>query len=167
MWSAGRRKGGKVSTRSATALVALRRILKATENNARSLSRVSRLTPSQLIVLQLIEHEGELSPTAIARNVSLTQATVTSLVDRLEAKSLVERRRDSKDGRRIAVRLTANGRKILKTAPDALQERFQKKFEALEDWEQAWIIAALERVSSLLDAESIDASPVLDVGAIE
>lgn len=156
-----------MKNRSDSALVALRRILKATETNARSLSRTAGITPSQFVVLQLISHQSETSPSEIARRVSLTQATVTSLLDKLEAKSLIARRRDAKDGRRIVVKLTGAGSKLLREAPDALQEIFQSRFDALADWEQAALIAALERIASLLDAEKIDASPVLDLGVIE
>ena len=51
--------------------------------------------------------------------------------------------------------------------PDVLQDRFAARFENLADWEQASIIAGLERVAALLNAEGIDASPVLDVGALD
>jgi hypothetical protein len=39
-----------------------------------------------------------------------------------------------------------------------------RKFEALEDWEQAQLVASLERVAAMLDAGDMDASPVLDTG---
>lgn len=48
-----------------------------------------------------------------------------------------------------------------------LQDQFAARFEKLADWEQASIIAGLERVAALLNAEGIDASPVLDVGALD
>ena len=51
--------------------------------------------------------------------------------------------------------------------PDVLQDRFAARFEKLADWEQASVIAGLERVAALLNAEGIDASPVLDVGALD
>ena len=55
----------------------------------------------------------------------------------------------------------------MRTAPDALQQRYVKQFEALEEWEQAMIVSVLERVSAMLDAGEIDASPVLAVGDID
>ena len=51
-------------------------------------------------------------------------------------------------------------------SPDALQQRFVQRFESLEDWEQAMVVASLERVAAMLDADEIDASPVLSVGEI-
>lgn len=153
--------------RSDTALVALRRILRATELNSRALARQSGLTTSQLIVLQIIGRSGRTTPGAVAQSARLSQATITALVDRLERRGLVTRRRDTKDRRRIWVEMTERGDAALVEAPDTLQDRFRSRFDQLEDWEQAFVIAALERVASLLDAAEIDASPVLDVGAID
>jgi hypothetical protein len=47
-----------------------------------------------------------------------------------------------------------------------LQQRFVKKFQNMQDWEQAQIVASLERVTAMLDATDIDASPVLSLGAL-
>lgn len=152
--------------RSEAALVALRRILRATELNARTLARTTGLTPSQLITLNLVEHLGDATPTELARRASLTLATMTTLVDRLEDRGFITRRRDEKDRRRMLIRITKSGKKTLAQSPDALQQQFQNRFDALADWEQASLIAALERVAALLGAKDIDAAPVLDIGAL-
>jgi len=153
--------------RATTALIAIRRILRAAEFAARDLSRTTGLTPSQVVVLQIITREGEPGVGAIAEAARLSQATVTALLDKLEDRGLVRRRRDQQDRRRVFVESTPAGRSLLNETPDVLQDRFAASFRKLADWEQAGIIAALERVSSLLHAEGIDASPILDVGALD
>lgn len=152
--------------RVTSALIAIRRIVRAAEFAARDLSRVAGLTPSQMVVLQLIDRDGELSAGALAEAARLSQATVTALLDKLEDKGLVVRRRSAEDRRRVAVALTDEGRRVLVTTPDVLQNRFAARFEELESWEQAAMVAALERVAALLDANGIDASPILDVGSL-
>jgi DNA-binding MarR family transcriptional regulator len=97
----------------------------------------------------------------------ITQATTTSLLHKLEARDLVRRQRGDSDRRQVWLSLTAEGREKLAAAPDGLQEIFKERFENLESWEQAMLVAALERVVALLDAEALDAAPVLDVGAID
>ena len=77
-----------------------------------------------------------------------------------------ERATDAADRRRVEVALTVEGEAILAATPDALQDIFAKRFDRLADWEQAGLVAALERVAVLLDADTIDASPVLDVGSL-
>lgn len=156
-----------MTQRSNDALVALRRILRVTELNSRTLARDSAINTSQLIVMQLLAREGEALPSVIAKNVELKQATVTVLLNKLEEAGLVTRRRDTEDRRRIWVSLTEGGRSVLETSPDPLQDRFRNAFERLEDWEQAMLVTALERVAALLDAGDLDAAPILEIGDLD
>lgn len=156
-----------MESRVTSALIAIRRIVRAAEFAARDLSRSAGLTASQMVVLQLLGRSGELSAGAIAEAARISHATVTAILDKLEQRGLIARRRDPQDRRRVAVALTAEGRDALASAPNTLQTRFAARFEALAPWEQAAMIAALERVAVLLDAERIDASPILDVGALQ
>ncbi len=153
--------------RSQQALSAMRQILRATENYARNLSRSTGLTASQLLLLQVLDQHGETTAGQIAAHMGITQATTTSLLHKLEARDLVRRQRGDSDRRQVWLSLTAEGREKLAAAPDGLQEIFKERFENLESWEQAMLVAALERVVALLDAEALDAAPVLDVGAID
>jgi DNA-binding MarR family transcriptional regulator len=156
-----------VERRTDTALVALRRILRITEINARRLAGESGLTISQLLVLQRVAADGKAMPSSLARVLGLKQATITVLVNKLEEIGFVSRRRDTEDRRRIWIELTADGSAVVEAAPDLLQDRFRTQFEQLGDWEQSMIISVLERIAGFLDAESIDASPVLDVGELD
>lgn len=153
--------------RSQQALSAMRQILRATENYARNLSRSTGLTASQLLLLQVLDQHGETTAGQIAAHMGITQATTTSLLHKLEARALVRRQRGDSDRRQVWLSLTAEGREKLAAAPDGLQEIFKERFENLESWEQAMLVAALERVVALLDADALDAAPVLDVGAID
>lgn len=156
-----------MKNKSEAALIALRQILRATDINSRMLAREVGLTTSQLIILQIIARTKDAMPSQLARDATLTQATVTSLIDKLEAAGLVERRRDTEDRRRVFIDLTKKGRDALASAPDLLQDRFVTRFAQLPDWEQSYLIAALERVATILDAEEIDAAPLLAVDAID
>lgn len=148
-------------------LTALRRIIRATDLNAKRLAKETGLTPSQLILLQTVEELAEPSIGRIAKSVNLTQATVTSLVERLEKRDLVARRRGHKDRRIVYVDLTDGGADLLEQAPKILQDRLQDRFHNLKDWEKSFLIAALDRTSELLDAEDLDVSLILDVGSVD
>ena len=56
---------------------------------------------------------------------------------------------------------------MLEKAPQLLQASFIEQFSGLDDWEQNGIIASLQRVARMMDAHGMDASPVLDVGALD
>jgi len=152
--------------RTDQSLVALRRILRATELYGRDLARARGLTAVQLRVLQIVVETGSKTPKEIAARMGVTPATMSALIDKLEARGLVARTRSEIDRRQTFVTITEAGKTAVDEAPDPLQQRYVRQFEALEDWEQAMIVAALERVAALLDARGIDASPVLDIGDI-
>lgn len=149
-----------------TSLIALRRILRATELFGKELAQSVGLTAPQLRVLQIVAEHGHCTATAISQQMRITQATVTSLVDKLVRQDLVVRQRSQTDRRQTDIVITEQGRRAIIEAPDPLQQKFVRKFSALADWEQAGLIAALERVASMLDAEELDAAPVLDAGEI-
>ena len=66
-----------------------------------------------------------------------------------------------------AATLTAEGDAMTVQAPTPLQDLFSRRFAALEDWEKSMIICSLQRVASMMNAENIDASPMLHVGSAD
>jgi DNA-binding MarR family transcriptional regulator len=148
-------------------LVALRKIIRATDLYSRRLSKFAGLTAPQMLIMQAIHSRGEMTMGEIATQVSLSQATVTTILDRLEKRALINRQRGSTDKRRVYARLTPEGEDIIKRSPAPLQEEFIQRYDDLRDWEQSLILSSLQRVAAMMNAEDIDASPVLDVGAID
>lgn len=152
--------------RTDMSLIALRRILRATELYGRDLAQAAGLTAAQFRALQVVAESGVSTAKAISTRMGVSQATVTALVDKLVKGEMVERHKSKTDGRQMDIVLTARGRETIENAPDALQQRYVREFEGLEDWEQAMLVAALEKVAAMLDAKDIDASPVLTAGEL-
>lgn len=158
---------GDMIKRSEDALIALRKIQRRTEQASKRLAVFADLTPSQLLVMQILYERGEVSSGDVSRQTQLKQATITSLVDKLVARDLVARRRCEQDRRKVWLRLLEPGEVMLARAPDLLHDVFSGRFERLPDWEQSMLVSALERVAALLDAEGMDAAPILDIGALD
>jgi len=156
-----------MTTRSEDALIALRQIQRKTELAARRLAQMAGLTPSQLVVMQILKDRGETSAGELSKLTQLKHATITSLTDKLVSREYVTRRKVESDKRKVWLSLTASGEAGLKAAPDLLQEVFELRFNALPDWHQAMLVSVLERVSALLDAEDLEAAPFLDIGALD
>lgn len=148
-------------------LVALRRIIRATDLHGKLLAKETGMTAPQLMLLQMAKRLHEPAIGDIACEANLTQATVTTIIERMEKRGLVMRRRNQTDRRKVNVLLTRNGEEVLDRAPEMLQNRFVERFLALPDWEQNLILAALQRVGGLMGAEDLDASPVLDTGSLD
>lgn len=147
-------------------LVALRRVIRATDLHSKHLSKTVGLTSPQILLLQAIRNKGQVTIGELAIEVSLSQATVTSILDRLEKRALVYRERSTEDKRKVHAFLTREGEHVLDRAPMPLQEQFARQFADLPDWEQTMILSALQRIAQMMDAEHIDASPVLEVGTL-
>lgn len=145
-------------------LINLRQIIRATDLYSRRLNKEVGLTAPQLLILQAIRGLGAVSISRLSQQVSLAQATVTSIIDRLESRGLVARHRSTEDRRVVHATLTEDGSKMVLEAPTPLQDTFSKRFAEIDDWEKSMIVAALQRVASMMNAEEIDASPVLHVG---
>ena len=148
-------------------LVALRRVIRATDLYSKYLAKTTGLTAPQILLLQTIRDKGEVTIGEIANGMSLSQATVTTIIDRLEKRKLVFRERSQQDKRKVHVYLTDTAIEVIKKAPPPLQDNFSKQFNDLHDWEKTMIISSLQRIAQMMDAQHIDASPVLDVGTLD
>ena len=91
---------------------------------------------------------------------------MTNILDRIESRELITRVRSQLDKRRVSLYLTERGKQLLNQAPQPLQEHFIEKFTALEEWEQSLLLSSMQRVAAMMDADQLDASPLLEVGAI-
>jgi DNA-binding MarR family transcriptional regulator len=148
-------------------LTSIRRVIRATDLHSKRLAKTSGLTAPQILLLQAIRKLEDSTIGQLANEVSLSQATVTNILDRLEKRELVKRERSTVDKRKVHAHLTERGEVALTEAPTPLQDQFARQFNDLEEWEQTMIICALQRVASMMGAEHIDASPVLDVGTLD
>jgi DNA-binding MarR family transcriptional regulator len=148
---------------SRNVLLALRQIIRAMDIRSRELERMVGLTVPQLVVLKQVSEDGESPIGRIAKQVSLSQATVTTIVDRLALRGLIRRERDDSDRRRVMIALTDAGAEILERSPAILQEQFLERFAGLESWEQTQMLATLQRIAAMMDAHTLPAAPILGV----
>jgi DNA-binding MarR family transcriptional regulator len=67
--------------------------------------------PQNLVLDALVEQDG-LTPGELAARLEVSGPTAVKMAQRMEAKGVVERRRDDPDGRLVRVYLTKRGREI-------------------------------------------------------
>ncbi len=147
-------------------LVALRRVIRAVDLRSKQLSKHVGLTGPQLLVMQNIQEKPGIMVREIAENINLSPATITNILDRLEGRDLATRIRSTQDKRKVGVFLTEKGKVAVVNAPRPLQEHFVERFSQLKEWEQSQMVATVQRIASMMDAEDIDASPFLELGSI-
>ena len=147
-------------------LVSLRKIIQSIDMHSRSLVKRFGLTGPQLVVLREIAVREETTAGEIARAVSLGQATLTGILDRLEKRDLIIRRRKEPDRRRVQLQATEAARTLLDETPPMMQETFVEAFGNLQEWEKSMILASLQRLVTLMDASRIQAAPILATGSL-
>ncbi len=148
-------------------LISLRQVIRAIDIHSKQLNKKSGLTGPQLMVMTKIAQLDGPMAKQVAQDINLSPATVTSIVDRLEAKELVVRKRSQLDKRKVELYLSENGAILFQSSPKPLQEHFIKRYQALDSWEQSQLLSSVERIASMMDAEELDAAPVLMVGQIQ
>lgn len=148
--------------RALSCLVALRGVLGVAERNDRAMARATGLTTAQLLVLRLVRSAHEITPKVLAQRAAVAPASATALIEKLSQLGYLTRRRSETDGRKYWVSLTEAGIKVIESAPDPLHQRFSEAFIDIPEWEQAMILAGLERIEALLEEGAIDPPPAAD-----
>lgn len=145
-------------------IVALRRITRAIDLHSRDLMLEFGLTAPQLAALQAVQRLQPVTLGALARSIHLSQGTITGILTRLEKRGFVTRSQSVADRRSTLVELTSDGEEFLNAAPSLLQDTFRHELLRLKEWEQTQMLATLQRIASMMDAQDLDASPVLAAG---
>jgi DNA-binding MarR family transcriptional regulator len=93
------------------------------------------LTQRQMAVLEIVADSPGISQVDIAAQLLTDRATMMAIVDRLQDRDLLERRRSTEDRRRQEIFLTPTGLTLLSTARNIIaqhEKRFTDRFTAEE-----------------------------------
>jgi DNA-binding MarR family transcriptional regulator len=135
-----------------TTTLADQRLLPLLEHLARVGRRAAEITlepgglrPRHLIGLKLLSERGPASQQALADSLSLDPSNVVGLLNELEDRGLITRRRDSADRRRHIVELSPRGEKQLCSAYDRLRRVDDDLLSPLSAQERATLYDLLVR----------------------
>lgn len=156
---------------AATVAKAIRRIVRAFDLRSKQVARETGLTLPQIVVLRAAAELGEVTTAALSRHVDLSAATVVTILEKLESRGFVTRRRSAVDRRIVHTALTERGAAVLASAPYMMDARFMSGFAALPEQERRAIAGAFAMVADLLDAEPgrggrtsrRDAGPMMEI----
>jgi len=98
------------------------RVMQAHKGRVMALAGELGLAPMQLHALRLIEPGAELPMSSLAGKLFCDASNVTGIVDRLEARGLIERRPASYDRRVKLLALTDEGRRVREAAWQQLSQ---------------------------------------------
>ncbi|MDE1209929.1 MarR family winged helix-turn-helix transcriptional regulator [Vibrio aestuarianus] len=144
-------------------LIAIRQIIRATDLHSKKINKDFGLTSPQLLLMREIKSSENVTIRQLSNNTNMSQATATSILDRLEKRGLITRQRDQQDKRKVHALLTTEGNQLLLNAPTLLQDNFIDQFQALSSWEQTLILSSLQRISSMMKNPEIETSALLPI----
>lgn len=134
-----------------TVLDAVRRIVRTLHESSRAAEKQVGVTGAQLFVLQKLAESPGLSLNDLAARTHTHQSSVSTVVSRLVERGLALRSPSAADARRLELRLSADGRRLIGRAPDAAQSRLIRAVEQLSAARRRALARALLDLTSVMD----------------
>lgn len=145
---ATRHQGSAAERRALDAYIKLRRAVNAVSLREGEVMRAAGLTESQFGALEALLHLGPLCQHELAGKVLKSAGNMTTVVDNLERRGLVKRRRDGEDRRVVTVHLTASGRDLVRAVFPRVVEVLVDAFSTLSATEQQQLAALCRRLGT-------------------
>src|SRR6185437_7140125 len=111
--------------------------------------KVDGLTPRQLAVLVTVSQNEGLSQTGLVERTGIDRSTLADIVRRMQRKGLLQRRRTREDARAYAVKMTDEGRRVLRSAEPLAKRVDERILDALPGRQREQFIDDLQ---SIVDA---------------
>ncbi len=102
---------------------------------------------SQTLILMVLLNKDSVKMNELARLLGLSRANATGLVDRLEARGIVERRHSTEDRRVVLVSLTRKGRRTAAKLNDARRRGLARMMRRVPPKNLAVFIETLEQMA--------------------
>lgn len=144
---AGHRPGTKRRDTSGThAWLVLMKAFRVLAQHAEQSVRGAALAFSEFTILEVLLNKGPLKVNDIGRRVNLTSGAITSAIDRLEERGLVQRGVDDADRRARVVSLTPTGRTLIASTFDAHKTSMDAVADTLTAKERRTLIDLLKKL---------------------
>ncbi len=112
----------------------------------------SDLTQSQLRALVVLDRANEVTAGELAKSADLNPASVTAMLDQLEAKGIVERRRADRDRRVCMISLTDKGRAIVDEKRARWHALWEQRLGDLSEEQLSAALQVMQTMTQMLDA---------------
>jgi DNA-binding MarR family transcriptional regulator len=116
------------------------------------------LTPRQLAVLVTVAQNEGLSQTGLVERTGIDRSTLADVARRLTKRGLLQRRRTKEDARAYAVKLTDEGRRVLRLAEPSGKRVDARVLNALPSGHREEFITALKTIVERLEGISARAN---------
>jgi len=139
-------QGTPAETRALDTYIKLRRAVNGLSLAEGPVLLDAGLTESQFGVLEALLHLGPLCQRELAGKVLKSAGNMTTVVDNLERRDLVERRRDGDDRRVVTVHLTIRGEQLIRAVFPRVVDAIVGAFSVLTAKDQKQLAALCRRL---------------------
>ena len=138
----------------------IRKLVRAVYHDGQKMSRKFGLTGPQSVVLRLLLNKGSMSSAELSRLMYVTPSNMTGIIDRLEKKGFIERKRKENDRRVSMIILTEAGKAMSENIPDPIEKKFINQLSDLENEHVQLLAMAMNQILNLVDIEDIEETPL-------
>jgi DNA-binding MarR family transcriptional regulator len=142
------------------ALRSFRMIVRSIKQHFQHVQEATGVSGSQLWCLVAIQAQPGIRVTQLAQALGIQQATASNLVESLDRKGLLERRRDQRDQRVVSLFLSEAGARIAQAAPQPVAGILPDALERLDPSALAQLNGLLEQVIGLMALQAPDGRDV-------
>lgn len=144
-----------IPLKSPPAVLELMRVIWALDHALQSRSKAMAnelgITGPQRFVLRVLELAPGISSGALAEYLHLHPSTLTGVLQRLERRKLLVRRRDPNDARRVLLELTPAGRRVLKKRTASVEAVVRAVISRERGKQIDTAVEVLQRITSALE----------------
>lgn len=119
---------------------------------SRDHAHTGEITHAQLRSIAALGREKEMTVGEIARSADLTPATVTAMIDQLEAANIVQRTRSTQDRRVCNVSLTPDGWSLLEQTLGRWQAIWEHELAGVTEQDIETAVRVIRHVTSIYDS---------------
>lgn len=144
-------------------LIKLRKIIRSINLESKRIEKQYSISIPQLLALQYLAQQANFQSSAseMRNYLKLNASTISGIISRLENKGLVAKLPNFSDKRKSQIAITEKGMKLLKNAPTTLFEKLSTELETLSAAQLKSLHLNIDFLVKAMDAEDIDAAPIL------
>ena len=132
----------------------LRRISHLIYADSRNIAKQYGLTAAQASVIKILfGSSGAFSSTGLSRELDVTPPNLTGIIDRLEEKGLIERKKTEADRRTWKIELTKRGKELAESLPNITELKLLHGLKDLNHTEVYGIYFGLSTIAKVIGAE--------------
>ena len=134
----------KRETESFQIIMMIKEIYSLMNNHIGLGMRMSGLTNQQVMIVKILAHKKEMTLTSLCSELSLTKATVSGIIKRLEEAGYIEKTKKDKDECNTYITLSYKGKEFAYSLKKAMNDSFCNVFKELPSEELNQIKQSLE-----------------------